>query len=103
MVGLRLRGGEVFFWSACSLALLDVYFLYIVQRFLYFCLSIKKKKLLSNMPIYLMSLFSLPRGVKFRLEKIQRDFLWEGVALKGKFIWLTEILFARAKRKRVWG
>ena len=31
---------------------------------------------LSNLPIYLMSLFRLPRGVGSRLEKIQRDFLW---------------------------
>ena len=33
---------------------------------------------LSNLPIYLMSLFRLPKGVQFRLEKIQRDFLWGG-------------------------
>ena len=31
---------------------------------------------LSNLPIYIMSLFRLPKGVKNRLEKIQRDFLW---------------------------
>ena len=30
---------------------------------------------LSNLPICLMSLFRLPKGVQFRLEKIQRDFL----------------------------
>ena len=30
---------------------------------------------LSNLPIYLMSLFLLPKGLQFRLEKIQRDFL----------------------------
>ncbi|KAJ9696951.1 hypothetical protein PVL29_008942 [Vitis rotundifolia] len=33
---------------------------------------------LSSMPIYFMSLFHLPRKVKLRLEKIQRDFLWGG-------------------------
>ena len=33
---------------------------------------------MSNMPIHIMSLFRLPKGVKFKLEKIQRDFLWEG-------------------------
>ena len=33
---------------------------------------------LSNMPAYVMSLFRLPRKVKIRLEKIQRDFLWGG-------------------------
>ena len=31
---------------------------------------------MSNMPTYVMSLFRLPRKVKIRLEKIQRDFLW---------------------------
>ena len=31
---------------------------------------------LSNMPTYPMPLFRLPKGVKLRLEKIQRDFLW---------------------------
>ena len=31
---------------------------------------------LSNLPIYTMCLFPLPKGVKSRLEKIQRDFLW---------------------------
>ena len=33
------------------------------------------KSTLSNLPIYIMSLFRLPRRVKSRLEKIQRDFL----------------------------
>ena len=32
---------------------------------------------LSNMPTYVMSLFRLPRKVKIKLEKIQRDFLRE--------------------------
>ncbi|RVW90481.1 hypothetical protein CK203_030992 [Vitis vinifera] len=31
------------------------------------------------MPIYLMSLMRIPRVVRLRLEKIQRDFLWGGV------------------------
>ena len=30
------------------------------------------------MSIYIMSLFRLPKGVRNRLEKIQRDFLWGG-------------------------
>ena len=36
------------------------------------------------MPIYFMSLFYLPRKVRLRLEKIQRDFLWGGGALVQK-------------------
>ncbi|RVW45235.1 LINE-1 retrotransposable element ORF2 protein [Vitis vinifera] len=33
---------------------------------------------LSNLPIYFMSIFHLPRAVRMRLDKIQRDFLWGG-------------------------
>ena len=36
------------------------------------------KNTLSYLPINLLSLFRLPKGVKSRLKKIQRDFLWEG-------------------------
>ena len=36
------------------------------------------------MPTYIMSLFHLPKGVKVRLEEIQRDFLWGGGNLERK-------------------
>ncbi|KAJ9701497.1 hypothetical protein PVL29_006726 [Vitis rotundifolia] len=39
---------------------------------------------LASMPIYLMSLLRMPRAVRLRLEKIQRDFLWGGGALENK-------------------
>ncbi|RVX04483.1 putative ribonuclease H protein [Vitis vinifera] len=39
---------------------------------------------LSNLPIYFMSIFQLPRAIRMRLEKIQRDFLWGGGALEQK-------------------
>ena len=39
---------------------------------------------LSNLPIYFMSIFQLPRVVRMRLKQIQRDFLWGGGALKQK-------------------
>ena len=39
---------------------------------------------LSSMPIYFMTLFRLPRIVKKRLERIQRDFLWGRGALEKK-------------------
>ena len=39
---------------------------------------------LSNLPIYFMSIFQLPRAVRMRLEQIQRDFLWGGGALEQK-------------------
>ena len=37
---------------------------------------------LVSMPIYLMSLLHMPRVVRMRLEKIQRDFLWGGGVLE---------------------
>ncbi|WKA02600.1 hypothetical protein VitviT2T_020769 [Vitis vinifera] len=39
---------------------------------------------LSNLPIYFMSIFQMPRVVRIRLEKIQRDFLWGGGPLEQK-------------------
>ena len=39
---------------------------------------------LSNLPICLLSLIRLPKSIKCRLEKIQRDFLWEGGSLDRK-------------------
>ena len=44
----------------------------------------KRRSTLSNLPIYLLSLFRMPKGVKSRLEKIQRDFLWGGGNLDRK-------------------
>ena len=35
------------------------------------------KGTLSSLPIYFMSLFSISRRVRVRLEKGQRDFLWD--------------------------
>ncbi|RVX21575.1 putative ribonuclease H protein [Vitis vinifera] len=37
---------------------------------------------LANMPIYFMSMLSMPRKVRLRLERIQREFLWGGGALE---------------------
>ena len=39
---------------------------------------------LSNQPIYFMSIFQLPKVVRMRLKKIQKDFLWGGGALEQK-------------------
>ena len=54
------------------------------------------------MPIYFMSLFCMPRQVRLRLEKIQRDFLWGGGALVQKRILLGGTRFAWRKGKVVW-
>ena len=40
--------------------------------------------ILASMPIYYMSMLSMPRKVRLRLERIQRDFLWRGGALERK-------------------
>ena len=42
------------------------------------------KSTLASLPIYFMSLFRMPRRVRLRLEKIQRDFLWGDGALESK-------------------
>ena len=39
---------------------------------------------LSILPIYFMSILHLPRVVRMRLKRIQRDFMWEGGALERK-------------------
>ncbi|RVW33932.1 putative ribonuclease H protein [Vitis vinifera] len=54
---------------------------------------------LSNLPIYFMSIFQMPRVVRIRLEKIQRDFLWGGGTLEQKphLVWR----FAN-ERKALW-
>lgn len=36
------------------------------------------KAVLSNVPVYYMSLFKMPIKVSWELKKCQRDFLWEG-------------------------
>ena len=36
------------------------------------------KSTLASIPIYQLSLFRMPKLVVKRLEKLQRDFLWEG-------------------------
>ena len=39
---------------------------------------------LSTIPIYYMSMLLMPRVVRLRLEKIQRNFLWGGGKLEKK-------------------
>ena len=55
--------------------------------------------ILSSMPVYFMLLFYLPRKVRLRLEKIQRDFLWGGGALEQRphFVRLNLVCLKRKK------
>ena len=54
---------------------------------------------LSNLPTYVMSLLRLPRKVKIRLEKIQRDFLWGGGNLERKIHFLKWDIVCLSKVK----
>lgn len=36
------------------------------------------KDTLSNLPVYYMSLFKMPGKISHQVEKLQRDFLWDG-------------------------
>lgn len=36
------------------------------------------KASLSNLPLYYMSLFKMPKSAASRLDHLRRDFLWEG-------------------------
>ena len=40
--------------------------------------------ILASMPIYYMSMLSMPRKVRLRLERIQREFSWGGGAFERK-------------------
>ena len=57
------------------------------------------KNTLSNMPIYTMSLFQMPRRMQFRLEKIQRDFLWGGGNLTRKIHLVKWSTVCKSKEK----
>ena len=39
---------------------------------------------MASMPLYQISLFRIPKSVAWRLEKLQRDFLWGGGNLERK-------------------
>ena len=59
---------------------------------------------LSNLPIYFMFIFQLPRMVRMRLEQIQRDFLWGGGALEQKpHLVRWPIVYLEKKKRRAGG
>ena len=42
------------------------------------------RNMMTNLSVYLMSLFRMPMNVSSRLEKIQRDFVWGSSSIKRK-------------------
>lgn len=42
------------------------------------------KSMLSSLPAYYLSLFTIPTSVANRFEKLQRDFLWGGMGDKSR-------------------
>ena len=57
------------------------------------------RSMLSNMPIYMLSLFRMPKSVKNKLEKIQRDFLWGGGSTVRKIHLLSWNSISQGKEK----
>lgn len=43
------------------------------------------KSTISNLPTYLLSLFPIPASVANHIEKLQQDFLWEGIGEEFKY------------------
>ncbi|RVX12485.1 putative ribonuclease H protein [Vitis vinifera] len=56
------------------------------------------KSALSNLPIYFMSLFVIPRKVRLRLEEIQREFLWGDLEERRKIHLVKWAVICKYKR-----
>lgn len=59
------------------------------------------KSVLSCMAIYVPSLFVAPRSIQNRLEKLQRDFLWQNDRDKRKINWVSWVSICNPIEK--WG
>lgn len=60
------------------------------------------KSTLQNLPVYFMSLFRIPSSVAKRLEKIQRNFLWDGIGDEKKIHLVKWEMVCRLKRAGGW-
>ena len=56
------------------------------------------KSTLSNIPIYFMSLFVIPRKMRLRLEKIQMEFLWGDLEERRKIHLVRWTVICKDKR-----
>lgn len=57
------------------------------------------KSTLSSLPIYFMWLFVIPKKVRTRLERIQRNFFWEDMKERRKFHLVNWVEVCKDKRR----
>jgi hypothetical protein len=58
---------------------------------------------LTSVPLYMLSFYRIPSGVKEKLDKIRNSFLWGETEDKKKYHWLIGRQCACQKVKVVWG
>ena len=56
------------------------------------------KLVLSNLPLYYLSLFKCPMEIRKRIEKLQRSFLWQGAKVKKTFHLVSWHLVCKSKK-----
>ena len=56
------------------------------------------KSVLTNLPIYYLSLFQIPAGVAREIEQMQSTFLWGGLDLKRKVHMVRWKVLAKSKK-----
>lgn len=61
------------------------------------------KVALSNIPVFYMSLFTMPIKVACTIEKYQRDFLWEGGGQKKGHLVKWKIVVKSNEQRGAWG
>lgn len=57
------------------------------------------KSVLSDLPIYFMSIFKCPGSVSQHIEKLQRNFLWRGVAERNRIHLLNWSKICKSKKE----
>lgn len=60
------------------------------------------KLIINSLPIFFITLFILPCGIKDELDRLQYKFLWEGVNLIREYILLVERTYVVIKKMEDW-
>ena len=55
-----------------------------------------------NLPVYYMSLFTIPTSIASQLERVMRDFLWSKHDSDRGFHWVSGAKFVIPRRMVVW-